>query len=82
MNNISDMIKSSYRFTEINEMMKLPLEVKEAISIEVIGQALKLSRHKAAIAFSGGKDSEVVADLIERFYPEEFQKVHCIFGNT
>lgn len=51
MNNISDIIKSSYRFTEINEMMKLPLEVKEAISIEVIGQALKLSRHKAAIAF-------------------------------
>lgn len=82
MNNISDLIKSSYRFTEINEMMKLPLETKEAISIEVIGQALKLSRHKAAIAFSGGKDSEVVADLIERFYPEEFKKVHCIFGNT
>lgn len=76
-------IKPSYRFTEVNRLMKeLSLEMKIEIAVEVIGRALKACRHIPAIAFSGGKDSEVVADLIERFYPEEFKKVHCIFGNT
>lgn len=79
---IEDYIKPSYKFIEINEMMKLPLETKIEISVAVIKQALRLCKHKAAIAFSGGKDSEVVADLIERFCPDEFSKVHCIFGNT
>lgn len=76
-------IKPSYRFTEVNRLMKeLSLYDKIEIAVEVIGEALKLSAHTPAIAFSGGKDSEVVADLIERFYPEEFKHVHCIFGNT
>lgn len=79
---ISDYIKSSYSYKEIFQLQQLPLETKEKISAEVIGRALKLSRHKAAIAFSGGKDSQVVSDLIERYFPEEFKKVHCIFGNT
>lgn len=81
--NIGNYIKSSYSFREINTYTReLSLETKERISVEVIKRALKLCRHKAAIAFSGGKDSEVVADLIERYFPEEFKTVHCIFGNT
>ncbi|MBR1740024.1 MAG: phosphoadenosine phosphosulfate reductase family protein [Ruminococcus sp.] len=79
---MSKFIKSAYKFSEINELSMLPLAQKIDISVEVIGKALKLCRHRAAVAFSGGKDSEVVADLIERFYPEEFKNVHCIFGNT
>lgn len=80
---VQEYIKPSYRFKEINRYMKeLPLDVKEQIAAEIIGQALNLCKHKAAIAFSGGKDSEVVADLIERYYPERFKDVHCIFGNT
>ena len=75
-------IKPTYKFTEINQLQKLPLDDKIAASVQVIGEALALCRHRAAIAFSGGKDSEVVADLIERFYPEQFKNVHCIFGNT
>ena len=82
MADVSKYIKPSYRFTEINEMQKLPLEVKEQISIEIIRQAISLSKHKIAIAFSGGKDSEVVADLFERNFPEDFKKVYGIFGNT
>lgn len=77
-----DYIQPSYRFAEVNRLMKLPLSEKIEIAVTVIGQALKLSRHTVAIAFSGGKDSEVLADLIERYFPEEFQRVHCIFGNT
>lgn len=75
-------IQPSYRFTEVNRLMKLSLDMKEAIAVEVISRALSLCNHKAAIAFSGGKDSEVVADLIERYFPEQFKSVHCIFGNT
>ena len=82
MADVSKYIKPSYRFAEINEMQKLPLEVKEQISIEIIRQAIALSKHKIAIAFSGGKDSQVVADLFERNYPEDFKKVYGIFGNT
>lgn len=76
-------IAPSYKFAEVNALAKeLTLEAKELIAAEVIGRALKLCKHRAAVAFSGGKDSEVVADLIERYYPEEFKRVHCIFGNT
>lgn len=79
----ADYIQSSYRFTEVNTLSKeLTLDLKEAIAVEVIRQALLKCRHRAAIAFSGGKDSEVVADLIERNFPEQFKNVHCIFGNT
>ena len=83
MNDIRDYIKDKYTFKEVNEMSKnLTLDEKIAVSVRVIEQALNLCKHRAAIAFSGGKDSEVVADLIERFFPTEFQKIHCIFGNT
>lgn len=75
-------VKPTYKFAEVNQLQKLPLNDKIVASVQVIGEALTLCRHRAAIAFSGGKDSEVVADLIERFYPEQFKNVHCIFGNT
>ncbi len=55
---VSEYIKPTYRFTEVNELMRLPLQKKIEISVTVIGEALKLCKHKAAIAFSGGKDSE------------------------
>ena len=80
--NVDNYIKSSYTFKEIFEFQKLPLEVKEQISARVIKTALGLCKHVPAIAFSGGKDSEVVSDLIERNFPEQFKNVHCIFGNT
>lgn len=79
---ITEYIRPSYTYKEVFELQKLPLETKERISIEVIRQALTLSNHVPAIAFSGGKDSQVVSDLIERNFPEKFRKVHCIFGNT
>lgn len=77
------MIKDSYTFKEVNALSKqMSLAEKIETSVEVIRKALSLCKHRAAVAFSGGKDSEVVADLIERFFPEEFRAVHCIFGNT
>ena len=76
------MIKDNYTFKEIIEAQKKPLEEKIHLSVDVLRKAYALSRHNVAIAFSGGKDSTVVADLIERFLPTEFSKTFCIFGNT
>lgn len=75
-------LRDKFRYKDIISLQKLPLADKERIAAAVIGEALRKSRHLSAVAFSGGKDSEVVADLIERYYPDEFRRVHCIFGNT
>ncbi|MBR1555708.1 MAG: phosphoadenosine phosphosulfate reductase family protein [Oscillospiraceae bacterium] len=75
-------IKPTYKFREISELQKLPLDVKIQISVEVIRRALRKSPYLKAVAFSGGKDSQVVSDLMERFFPYEFKQIHCIFGNT
>lgn len=80
--NFEGYIKDSYKFNEIHALQKLPLETKIKISAEVLRRAFDLSKHKSALAFSGGKDSQVVADLAERFLPEQFQRLYCIFGNT
>lgn len=83
MDDICGYLKEKYSFSEVIELQKrLTLEQKEKIAAEVIKTALETSKRMASVAFSGGKDSEVVADLIERYAPEAFGKVHCIFGNT
>ena len=74
-------IKDRYSFREVIDLQKLSLEEKELISAEVIRISLGRAK-RPAIAFSGGKDSQVVADMIERYCPEEFERVLCIFGNT
>ena len=71
-----------YTFGEIIAYQKLPLAEKISMSIDVLKQAEKLTSHKIALAFSGGKDSLVVSDLIERFLPELHKRMLCIFGNT
>lgn len=75
-------IKNKYSFAEIIELQKAPLDEKIAFSVEVLKRAAELSKHNIALAFSGGKDSTVVADIIERFLPELHKKTLCIFGNT
>ena len=76
------MLQSKYSFAEIIELQKQSLDEKIKLSVEALTEAFKLSNHTIALAFSGGKDSEVVSDLIERFLPDQFNRVHCIFGNT
>lgn len=76
------MIQNSYTFQEIINLQKTDLDQKIKLSVDVLRDAYAKSTHHVAIAFSGGKDSTVVADLIERFLPDEFAKTYCIFGNT
>lgn len=75
-------IKDSYSFAEICEYQKAPLGDKIALSVEILKRAGTISRHNIALAFSGGKDSLVCADLSERFLPEMHSHMLCIFGNT
>lgn len=75
-------LRERFTYKEIIALQKLPLADKELIACAVIAEALDKTRHTAAIAFSGGKDSQVVAHLIERNFPVRFGSVHCIFGNT
>lgn len=80
---LKPLIRSQYSFKEINALTtELSLDDKITVACLVIAQALTLCKHVPAVAFSGGKDSEVVADLIERHFPSSFGRVHCIFGNT
>lgn len=76
------MLKEKYSFSEIIALQKLPLVEKIKIAVEVIEKISEISKNNVAIAFSGGKDSQVVADLIERFAPELHARMYCIFGNT
>jgi 3'-phosphoadenosine 5'-phosphosulfate sulfotransferase (PAPS reductase)/FAD synthetase len=66
---MNDYIKDKYTFKEVYELQKLPLDTKIKISVEVLRRAFEISKHNIALAFSGGKDSQVVADLAERYLP-------------
>lgn len=68
------------RFTELPEYQAWPLERKIDRAVEWIGKGFAVSKHNQAIAFSGGKDSTVLAHLILTRFPE--RKPLCIFGNT
>lgn len=68
------------RFAELPDYQAWPLEKKIERAVEWIGKGFAVSKHRQAIAFSGGKDSTVLAHLILTRFPEE--KPWCIFGNT
>lgn len=80
----SKYVKPTYSFREIMELQKLPLTDKVAISCEALRRAFRRHKphHRMALAFSGGKDSQVVSDLIERYFPDMHARMYCIFGNT
>lgn len=71
-----------YSFKEIIEMQKLTLDEKVEISIEIIKEGLLLSQSKCALAFSGGKDSQVLWHLLKTYFSKEHKEVAIIFGNT
>lgn len=68
------------KFTELPAYQALPLKDKIDRAVEWIGKGFEASRYNQSIAFSGGKDSTVLADMICRFFPDK--KPYCIFGNT
>lgn len=69
-------------FNQLAAEQEKPLDYKIEKAVEAINRAFAVSKHTQAIAFSGGKDSTVLWDLIRRFFPNEAQNVHIIYGNT
>lgn len=67
-------------FKELKEAQALPLDRKVDRAVEWIGKGFEVSRHSQAIAFSGGKDSTVLAWLTLKHFPD--MRPYCIFGNT
>lgn len=70
------------RWHELKREQQRPLEYKLQKAIEIIQKASEVSQHRLALAFSAGKDSTVVADIIRRFCPEIWPKLHLIYGDT
>lgn len=69
-------------YAAIDAEQKKPLDYKIGKAVAAIKEGFLVSKHTAALAFSGGKDSTVLWDLIRRNFPEEGEKLHIIYGNT
>lgn len=66
-------------FNELFDEQKMPLSYKLFQCFHVLDEAFRKCKNPA-IAFSGGKDSTVLAHIIKTFYPDK--KPYYIFGNT
>lgn len=64
--------------TELIELQKLPLCRKIGISQARIAEWYNYWKGQVYIAFSGGKDSTVLLDLVRKLYPD----VKAVFSNT
>jgi 3'-phosphoadenosine 5'-phosphosulfate sulfotransferase (PAPS reductase)/FAD synthetase len=74
----------SNAWKEINKLDKRPLEEKINYSIELIHQALHISKNPT-ISWSGGKDSTVVLHLVRQRNPKIpiiFADLDCLFPET
>lgn len=70
------------RWRELEKEQVKPLEYKIARAVKIIRKAAAVSKHRIALAFSAGKDSTVVADIIRRFCPDIWLRMHLIYGDT
>jgi 3'-phosphoadenosine 5'-phosphosulfate sulfotransferase (PAPS reductase)/FAD synthetase len=70
------------QFKEIRAIQKETLDFKIQAAKAAIGDGFRACRSRAALAFSGGKDSTVLWHLIRSFYPEESTQMAVIFNNT
>lgn len=69
-------------FKEIAEEQKKPLSYKIETAIAAIKSGFDIMQSRAAIAFSGGKDSTVLWHLIRTHFPDKASEAAVIFGNT
>jgi len=69
------------KWRELKALQQRPLDDKIAEARRVIAEALRVAA-RPALAFSAGKDSTVLRDLIYRFFPEAVPRLITIYGNT
>ena len=69
-------------YKELIREQKQPLSYKIAKACEAIEAGIAKSKHAMALAFSGGKDSTVLWQLIRENFPADAERLYIIFGNT
>jgi 3'-phosphoadenosine 5'-phosphosulfate sulfotransferase (PAPS reductase)/FAD synthetase len=69
------------KWHELETLQRQDLEHKIELAVSVVQRAMAVSR-RPALAFSAGKDSTVLVDLIRRFCPELWTRLAVIYGNT
>lgn len=70
----------SYKDLEIEQKKDLDYKILDAI--KAIAAAFAVCKHRAAIAFSAGKDSTVLWHIIFTHFPEWIDRIVIIYGNT
>lgn len=70
----------SYHDLEIEQCKDLDYKIKSGVA--AIASALKVCKHRPAVAFSAGKDSTVLWHLIRTHFPEWQDRLIVIYGNT
>lgn len=69
-------------YSELANEQAKDLDYKIQTAVVAIREAYSKCKHRAAIAFSGGKDSTVLWHLIRTHFPEWTDKTVVIYGNT
>lgn len=69
-------------FRDLEKEQTRDLDYKIDAAVIAIRDALKVCRHRPAIAFSGGKDSTVLWHLFRAYFPEQAASAAIIYGNT
>lgn len=69
-------------FKDLQKEQSRDLDYKIQTAIDACQSAFDVCRHRAAVAFSGGKDSTVLLHLIESHFPEQAARMVVIYGNT
>lgn len=69
-------------YKDLEKEQARDLDYKLETFDDAVTEAFKKCRHRAAIAFSGGKDSTVLWHRILSKFPEEANKLFVIYGNT
>jgi len=70
-----------YTYAQMQKMQALPLPYKINVAKHIIRETFRRGG-KIALAYSGGKDSTALWDLIRDTCPEEAANMIVIFGNT
>lgn len=69
-------------YKDLEKEQARDLDYKISTAVDAIKSVLAVCRHRAALAFSAGKDSTVLWDLIRRYFPEFAARLAVIYGNT
>jgi len=70
------------KYEQLEIEQSKPLGYKLLQAIDAIKAGFAVCNNRAALAFSGGKDSTVLWHIIRTYFPDEAAKMAVIYGNT